>query len=102
MIGYSQDATGGQSAFLYEPTEGTQDLNDLVSDPKGLVIWIARFSNARGEVLAEGHNPGHKARISPFCSAWRKRLSERCAAPSACACDDLDLSSGVPQPGDGV
>jgi len=57
-VGYGQSASGETNAFLYDPTQGLKDLNDLIADRKGFVIQIARFINEKGEILAEGINAG--------------------------------------------
>ena len=56
VVGYAQTAGGETHAFLYDPTQGLEDLNDVVNDPKGFLIQIARAINEKGEILAEGNN----------------------------------------------
>ena len=54
VVGSSAVALGPTHAFIYSPTFGMQDLNDLINPDLGLELTAASFINNRGQVLAGG------------------------------------------------
>jgi probable HAF family extracellular repeat protein len=58
VVGFSDLVLGGEHAFIYSPTFGMQDLNDLIDPDLGLELTGAGFINNRGQIVAGGIEDG--------------------------------------------
>jgi probable HAF family extracellular repeat protein len=69
--GASSFITGGGRAFLYDSTNGMQNLNDLIPSDSGWTIYVASAINSNGQIAATGYKEGvgtHALLLTPTSS----------------------------------
>jgi probable HAF family extracellular repeat protein len=70
-VGSASYVSGSGRAFLYDSTNGMQDLNNLIPADSGWTIYVASAINSKGKIAATGYKEGvgqHALLLTPTSS----------------------------------